>query len=146
LTAPSLDLDAACEAEVHALHEAFEDWFTGRSTADDFARIEQALDVDFAMVTPSGALTNRAALIDALRAAHASLQPDALRMRVSDLDVLRLHDDLRLVRYVEHHEGARACRRRSSAIFRRDLDAPGGVRWLSVHETWLDGHAPAPGS
>lgn len=140
--AADAELDAACAREVHALHDAFEDWFAGRTPPDGFTRIERALADDFRMVPPSGALLDRDALLAALRAAHGTHAAGSLRLRVSDVVVEALGPDLRRARYVEHHEGARPCRRRSTALLRRDADAPGGVRWLDVHETWLEGHAP----
>ena len=143
MTHDAHDLDATCDAEIHALHHAFEAWFDGRSSPADFARIEQALDADFVMIDPRGARLARHDLLEGLRSLHASQEVGALRLHVTDVQLVRLDHDLRLARYVEHHEGLRASQRRSTALFRRDARAPGGVRWLHVHETWIEGHAPA---
>lgn len=151
-------------AEVVALHAFFEDWFAGRLPDSDaaFARFADGLDPDFEIVTPRGEALARRALLEALRAAHGRV---ARRIEVEVLEVRRL-GALALVCYHEWQAegsppspsasreagapgapgesrapGASAAwkGRRSAALLRDDPAAPGGWRWLYVHETWLPG-------
>ena len=129
-----------CRREVVALHEFFEDWFTGRLQASDdvFQRFALALDIEFEIVGPGGVAIGRPDLLASLRAAHGAYA-ETFRIWIENLEARALSDDLVLVTYEEWQQDAGSPRaRRSSAVMQCDPEASGGVRWLHVHETWIN--------
>lgn len=127
------DLEALASAEIHRLHGAFEVWFGGAGE-EDFSPIDGALAPGFAMVTPGGDVVERAALVERLRAARGRRD---VRLEVTIDRTTRLDPTTVLVLYRERQREAGGDARviLSSAVLRRDPAAPGGMRWLHVHET-----------
>jgi hypothetical protein len=126
--------------EIEALHAFFEAWFTGVLPDDDshFARCGEALAPGFTIISPDGRCTGRTDLLVTLRAAHGSHAPGTFLIRVDDVRVRALPGGLVLATYEEWQESAVARRGRlSSALLGDHADAPGGLTWLHVHETWL---------
>lgn len=138
MDAPSL---LACAlAEIRQLHAFFEDWFTARLERDDdgLARVAEVLDPTFFLVAPGGERVGRAHLLGVLEDAHGA-RPAAFRIRVEEAEGRVVAGDHVLATYEEVHLGDGApTRRRSTALFRPDADAPNGLAWLFVHETWRD--------
>lgn len=132
--------DAAIESEVAELHRFFEQWFAGDLPATALARLDRALAPGFTMVTPDGATSDRAGVILAVRSAHgcaASGGPD--RIRVRDVRVRHRAGAVALATYEEWQRSGGVDRGRlSSALFATEADGPNGVRWLHLHETWLE--------
>ena len=61
-------------------------------------------------------------------------------IRVRPISVRELEDGLALAVYEEWQNGPEGeSAWTSSALLRRDPTAPGGIRWLHVHETYLPG-------
>jgi len=120
--------------EITELHEFFEDLFNG--VVDSLDRAEAALAADFTIVGPDGAESDRAATMAMLEAAQNSRQLD---MSTTDHRLVHHSDDVIIASYVErHHIPERDTRRLSTAVFVPDEEAPNGVRWLRVHETWIE--------
>ena len=138
-----MSLAEACETEVRELHAFFEAWFRGdvARTGEPLARLERALGAAFAMVAPDGEVRSRSAVVDAVDEGHGSRADDgSFRVAVDDVEVRVERDDWCLLTYEEHQRRDGVWRaRRSSAVFERAPDAPGGVVWRHLHETWLDG-------
>jgi len=135
-------LDDICRTEIRELHEFFQDWFLGRLPAGDesFQRFARAMDPAFTMITPAGALVDLADLTARLRQAHGSRADSGFTIRVRPVSVLKLDDGLALAVYEEWQSGPEGeSAWTSSALLRRDKTAPGGIRWLHVHETYLPG-------
>ena len=113
-------------------------------TPQAFRRFTDALAPEFAIISPRGVLTARDPLIQELEAAHGTQGDPASPFRIW-IEDYRPHwriDDLSLVTYQEWQERSGAVTARlSTALFRRHAEAPNGVAWLHVHETWLPGHA-----
>jgi hypothetical protein len=134
-------MEKRCRREIDALHEFFEGWFNGRidNSEAEFSRFEGALAPDFTMVTPGAELVQRAALLASLRAAHGSRSArERFRILIQATAGRALSAELAHFTYEEWHESADGQRGRlSSVLFEADASAPGGVRWLFVHETWL---------
>lgn len=129
----------ACEREARGFHEFLEAWLSGAVPETDaaFARTD-ALAAPFEIVGPDGDRRDRAALLADLRAAHGS-RP-SLTIEIRDVRRRVAEGDLALVTYRERQAGAEGTTvRLASALFGNDPDAPNGVSWLHVHETWLDG-------
>jgi hypothetical protein len=126
-------LATAATQEVEALHAVFVELFSGRSR--DLSRCTTALAADFEMVTPEGACLDREAVLAGLRTARAGAD---FRIAISAIRPIWDRGDSVLLQYVEqqYREG-RMTRRRSTALFEVSAQAPGGVVWRYLHETWM---------
>jgi len=126
-----------CEREVRELHVFFERWFRGELPEGAFARVADALAEDFVLISPRGARDDRASILAAIRGARGG-RSAAFSIVIESFESRWQGTDACLVTYEEHQrEGDDATARASSALFRRDDDAPVGVRWVHLHETWL---------
>lgn len=129
----------SCRREVIDLHAFFQDWFQGDLPATDqaFERFSAALAPGFEFVTTSGGVRTRDETLAGVRGAHAS---DAeTRIWTKNERVTPLADGLHLVVYEEWQVRAGEERARiSTAIMRENEEAPGGLEWLHVHETWIE--------
>ncbi len=122
--------------EIIELHKFFEAYFLGTIDADDVGRLEVALAPDFTIVGPGGGESSRDQTVAAIRGAHA--HTSQLRISITDARLLVEWPDLLVARYVEHQELADAVTDRvSTVVFSRAADAPNGLGWRTVHETWL---------
>jgi hypothetical protein len=128
--------------EVEALHRFFEGWFNGTiaATDDNFARLENVLGRPFTLISPDGQISERAALIAGLQAAHGSRKDDRppFRIWIENLTLRPLSDRHYLVSYEEWQEiKGQTTARLSTALFCRELAPANRLQWLHVHETWL---------
>ncbi len=130
-----------CRNEVEALHSFFQDWFRGALPNTDaaFAAVRDALAPDFEIVNPEGHTTDRASLLQQLRAAHGVPQSGApLKIQVTNLTARKLGPKLWLVTYEEWHQnGAERKGRRSTAVLEEAPKSARGFLWRHVHETWM---------
>lgn len=128
-----------CKREIGELHDFFEVWFTGAlaNTDEQFARFADVMAEGFAIISPSGALSERPALLASLRAAHGR-QPD-LRIWTQNHQLRHQTGDLALLTYEEWQTTAAGATtaRLSTVLFGSQAGAPNRVVWLHVHETWL---------
>jgi hypothetical protein len=126
-------LATAATQEVKALHAAFVELVTGRSS--DLGRCAAALAADFEMVTPEGACLGREAVLAALRTARAGAD---FRITISAIRPIWDRGDSLLLQYVEQqYRDDRTTWRRSTALFEACAAAPCGVVWRYLHETWM---------
>lgn len=128
-------------AEIRQLHAFFEDWFRGRipRETERFARFADVLDRSFVLVAPSGERASASRLVEYVESLHSSRSPE-FSIRVEEAEAQFLGDEHALASYIEVQQDADGqTRRRSTAVFTADGEAPNGVRWLRVHETWIDG-------
>jgi hypothetical protein len=131
-------LAADAMREVRSLHAAFEDLFTGRSR--DLDRCASAFAADFSMIAPDGTRLDRNAVLAALRSAAAA--PD-FRISIKDLTPIWEAQDSVLLQYVEEqYRDGRTTRRLSTALFTAEAEAPCGVVWRYLQETWMQVAAP----
>ena len=132
-----------CRGEIAALHAWFQDWFRAEiaDTDGEFERVAGALAGDFRLVSPVGSVDTRETLLAKLRSAHGARRGQNFRIWIEDFQVRCEVGDLCVVTYEEWQEQPSATRvkttvRLSSAVFRAQPDAPNGVEWLHLHETW----------
>ena len=134
----AVDLAARAIDEVRKLHAFFVGWFRGETgAAFDFAACDAALAPDFRMITPDGAVHERAAVMERLRKARGSTAADFT------IEILQPHvawqaGDAVLLEFIErqYREGRRTSRR-STGLFTEEPGAPRGVVWRHLHETWM---------
>ena len=143
-------MESQCEQEVRGFHAFLRDWLAGAvpRRAEAFARFSGALDGALEVVSPLGTVTGREALVEEFEGLHGALagDADAFDIWIENFRCRRVVGDHAVVVYEEWHRrrGATSARL-STALFRREATAPGGVAWLHVHETWLPGRAPEGG-
>lgn len=131
-----MDLLAAARAEVIARHDFFVGWFTGQLPQAAMDASARAFAPDMQMIPPDGRMIDAAQVIAMLQAARGMRAADfSIRVEIGSA---RLLGALALVVYDEHQslEG-RHTSRRSSALFSADPDAPEGVVWRHLQETWI---------
>jgi hypothetical protein len=133
------DLAARAIREAGELHAFFVAWFrAGDGPRPDFARCEAALAPDFRMVTPDGAVHDRAAVISRLRAAVGTA-PGDFAIDILQPAVAWQSDGAVLLEFVEQqYRAGRTTRRRSTGLFTDQPGAPHGVVWRHLQETWLE--------
>ncbi len=118
--------------EVRRLHTFFEDWFQGdaQRSIDEFS---EALDARFFIVTPDGAILSKAEIVDAVERRFGA---GKMGIAIENVEVVDL-GEVAVCRYEEVQETeGHGTRRLSTAVLVDARDAPGGFRWMAVHETW----------
>ncbi len=132
------DLETRAWAEVVARHAFFVDWFTstGPGTAmDDTAR---SFAPDFHMIVPEGNQLDRDELLSMLKGARGSRMDGSFSIEVEMRRTAMPDTDLALIVYDELQSTDEGhTKRLSTALFSPDTDAPGGVVWRHLHETWI---------
>jgi hypothetical protein len=126
--------------EIESLHEFFVDWYTGQVERDAFDRLERALASEFEIVTPEGVRRGYDDVIGGIREDYATHDPGDFKIGIRNVEMRSTVDEHALVRYEEWQgtpDGTTG--RLSTVLFAADPDAPGGVVWLDLQETWLDG-------
>ncbi len=130
-------IDARCIVEVQELHRFFQVWFAGEvaDTDEEFGRFSQTIADTFTIVGPDGGVTDCATIKQALRNAHSA---GPFEIWIENPQVRALGDGVMLVLYEEWQiRESNKTARQSSALFRPKPQAPNGVEWLHVHETWI---------
>jgi hypothetical protein len=129
----------ACRDEIEALHAFFEAWLRGTCPATDkaFDRARRALAPTFRLIHPSGDWRTRDDILTGLRGAYG--QRPGLTIDVRDVRVQDTGDQLGVATYEEwQHDRSSTDGRLSTVVFRREADAPNGLRWVHVQETGLE--------
>ncbi len=120
--------------EIVELHNFFEAYYLGRESS--LTRAEEAFHPEFTFVGPNGETADRAATMGMIRNGHG--HTEQVRITTTDHQLHVTTDELLVASFVERHELSRGENERLvTVVFAVDDDAPNGVRWLRVHETWL---------
>lgn len=123
--------------EVIDLHTFFEAWLGGArpETDADFARFTAATDPGFTLIGPDGAMMAAEAIAGWIR--HAYGTRPGFRLWTTDHQLRYVDDACALVTYLEWQtrDDVTTCRI-STALFVVAPDAPNGLTWRHVHETW----------
>jgi hypothetical protein len=120
------------------LHEFFRAWLSPHNGSKlDPARFERAFDPDFRLVGPDGGVRDRAAIVGWLHDLKEGRGAD-FRMEVSDFRPVWQQGDAILLEYVEtQYLQGKTTQRQSTALLKRAPDAPSGIAWVHLQETWL---------
>ena len=127
------------ENEIIELHRFFQDWYNKQlsPTDENFARCSDVLHPNFTIIFPSGDQMRRQALLESLRNAHGS--HTNIQIWIKRVQVLHQNEGLVLATYEEWQENNRQVKSRlSTVLFQQAPTTPNGVRWLHVHETWIN--------
>ncbi len=134
--------------EVVDLHQYFQQWFRGdiANDAANQARFMDSFDPLCELVAPNGDIDAISALSKRFLAAWKRF-PDAKVWTSSFVPITVMPDQV-LVKYREWREiDGETTVRMTTCLFSRDDNAPNGVKWTYIHETWLNRdnlYAPAP--
>lgn len=123
-------------SEIVELHDFFEDYLKGTIPASEIGRIDSVFAESFAMVAPDGSVSDTKGVKAAISGSHGAL--GSMKMRISNAELVADSADLIAARYIEHQDydgGSNS--RRATVVFQVDPSAPNGLKWLTVHETWL---------
>mmetsp|Transcript_47720 Transcript_47720/g.112284 ORF Transcript_47720/g.112284 Transcript_47720/m.112284 type:complete len:138 (+) Transcript_47720:2-415(+) len=130
------DLEARVRAEIDRLHVFFQEWFLGKLEDDAFSSFANAMDESFVIISPRGVATPMPALGDDLRKAKGAWPGG--RIWIENGKVLRNEGGIIIATYEEWQQTTGDSKGRlSTCLLREEAGAPGGFRWLHVHETWL---------
>lgn len=132
------ELVERCRTEVLELHAFFQQWFNGQVPRSPVSvrRALGAMAPSFTLIAPDGGELNREKLALLLRDGW-SAQRDMI-IEVRHLAPVWVGDGAALLDYEEWQcAGGNWQGRKSTALLRTDDDAPNGVVWVHVHETWL---------
>lgn len=130
--------------EVIDLHRFFEDWFGGycENSEEVFAeRLLSRMHKDFNIILPGGMMIFGAHFWPEFRKLYGSNPDFHISIRAVEQKPLA-GGPVYLVTYQEWQRNALQSKpqdngRLSSAVFVDDADAPNGIKWFHVHETWL---------
>ncbi|BCK55817.1 DUF4440 domain-containing protein [Nocardia wallacei] len=124
--------------EIEALHGDLSRWLGSEAASEVFDRFAAQQHPDLSVVTVSGTVIARAALLEGLAAARNTAP--GLVIEVTDIELLVITDDYVLTRFRERHRsGGDADDRITTAMLHRDPHARNGLRWRAVHETACGG-------
>lgn len=128
-----------CLDEIERLHRFFERWL-GDAAADpaEFARNEAIWPSDFTLITPDGAMLDRAAVTGWLRRARGVHADPAAPFQIEIRDAairVALPGGFRLCTYDEWQRvrGVESLRRSTALLEARDT----AVLWRHLQETWV---------
>lgn len=128
------DLAQRVDAEIRSLHAEFERWLRGEGSRDYFDRIRSALADDFTFVAPNGDIVERDQLLADLANGWGARQ---IRIRIEATEVRWASEQHTLATYEEWHDhDDYTTARVSTVLFEANDDAPHGLVWRHVHETW----------
>ena len=127
--------------EVEELHKFFVDWYLGDLPQSEmyFERFSKHISEDFGLIPPSGKFIVHDVILDMIWHAHKSMEGKQFHIWIENPKLLWSRGPIHLVSYEEWQEReGEISSRISSAVFEDDPDCRNKLRWLYVHETWLN--------
>jgi hypothetical protein len=125
--------------EIIQLHQFFQNWFNGMLpfNKDNFSRLENALEPGFLLINPYGSCLNRDGILDSLRSAYNTEK--SIRIWIEKPSVKHSFGNITIATYQEwQKKDQKTTSRFSTVVFRAHQINPNGVRWVHVHETWIN--------
>ena len=132
-----MDLIKRAQAEVVNRHHFFVEWFTGRASESELETSLRAFAPDMVMIEPDANTIGRDEVAAMVTGARGK-RPADFEIRVELISARLIGSGIVAVVYDEHQviDGEKSARR-SSAVFSADPDAPEGVVWRHLQETWI---------
>jgi hypothetical protein len=123
--------------ETVELHDFFARWLRAKDEKLDIARLEGALDREFRLIAPDGGVRERQDVITWIAGVRGGRGAD-FWIDVADFVAVWQSPEAVLLEYVEtQYIDGKTTKRLSTALFRRAPEAPCGVVWRHLQETWL---------
>jgi hypothetical protein len=130
----------ACAREIQQLHNFFQAWLEGSLPATDaaFARFTEATAPGFTLIGPDGSVAGRDETAAWIRTAHGTRR--GFKLWTDEHTLRAAGADWALCTYREWQtrDGVTTARI-STALLVADSNAPAGLSWMHVHETWMAG-------
>lgn len=132
-----VELITRAQAEVVNRHRFFVEWFTGRASEAELEASLRAFAPDMVMIEPDANTIGRDDVVVMVSNARGK-RPADFEIRVDLISARLIDSDTVAVVYDEHQviAGEKSARR-SSAVFSADPEAPEGVVWRHLQETWI---------
>ena len=132
-----MDLIARAQAEVVNRHHFFVEWFTGRASEAELEASLRAFAPDMVMIEPDANTIGTDEIMAMITNARGK-RPADFEIRVELISARLIGSDIVAVVYDEHQviDGVKSARR-SSAVFSADPEAPEGMVWRHLQETWI---------
>ncbi|MFD9948968.1 DUF4440 domain-containing protein [Nonomuraea sp. NPDC059023] len=115
--------------EIVRHHQVIERWLSGEP-GQEFEEFDRAHAAAFTLTGPDGRTLEREQVMRQVRDLRGAVP--GLRIEIRDVRVVAEAGPLLVAAYQEWQEGGA---RQSTVVFRR---AGGDLRWLHLHETWLN--------
>ena len=127
----SLDL---ISKEITELHEFFQNYFSGSIEQSEIKRLENVIDEEFLLITPTAKYLDRSSLLEVISSSYG--KSSSKRIWVENIKIKCELNDHLLVTYEECQldNDISSCRI-SSTIFKSDETAVNNYKWLHLHET-----------
>ena len=136
---PIDEIATSVPQEIDELLAFFQGWYRGDipNTDAEFDRLDRVLHDDFTIVNPEGDILVRRLIASDIRRSHG-VDADALVFE-TNVRAIYTFGRVKVYRYEEHQTiNGESSVRISTAVFLRDGDAPNGVVWLRVQETFTN--------
>lgn len=130
---PSLE---ACRAEIEQHFQFMTRWQSGELDEDAFARQEKVSAPEFKIVGPNGQVIDRDGVISQLYDSKGTME--APETDIEDVELVKDLGEYALVRYKAVRDGDERSDTIETVLFRDDEDAPGGLVWVDLHETYVE--------
>lgn len=123
--------------EVRELHRFFQNWYRGELEDEAFQRFSGVIGEGFTINLPDASVLPRETIVEAVRSQKGS-DTDA-ELWIENVRLVHSEATFLVATYEEWQgrEGRAPRGRLSTVVFTRDDDAPNGLVWRHVHETWL---------
>ena len=137
------ELTNNCVAEVIRIHQLFEQWFQGsiERTTENYSQVTSAILDDFSQVTPDRRYWEREVLFPKLEQSHGmySESKPIFRLWIKNPRAIMLKGGNYCLAIYEEWRRLDGVERGyiTTAILKRSAEAPSGVKWLHLQETWL---------
>ncbi len=136
-------MESKIKSEVTELHSFFQKWFNGEINYSNliFQRFSTVLHPDFILITPEGKKFTKTQIGKQIWDAYGSRDPNdnPMEIWVKNYAYLKRFDSIHLVNYEEWQiHGTAKKGRISTALFEESSNNHNNVRWILVHETWLE--------
>lgn len=129
------------QREIEDLHVFFEAWLGGMLAQDkaNFEPLQRALGSSFVIINPEGTLSAREPLVQGLYKGHGSRE--GLRIYIKNPKLRFENAEIVIATYEEWQDyGDTSSARLSTVVFQKlaEKGGAGTLRWLHVHETWIN--------
>ena len=133
-------MEEACRNEIERLHAFFVQWFTGALAKEEFGdSCEAAFSETMCRIDPFGNVVDHSRIIQKLLAGHACYEGRQFSIEIRNPRVVWNQEHACLMTYEEWQLlDGESTARRSTALFQFKVEAPCGVEWVHLQETWMN--------
>ena len=136
-------LKSVCQSEVNELHTFFQKWFNGELHKSNliFQRLTTVFHPQFTLISPIGEERKRNEVIQGIWDAYGTRDPkkNPMRIWIENYIYKGEFNSIYIVTYEERQSSNSNKRGRlSTAIFEQATNNYNDIRWLHVHQTWLE--------